>query len=123
MCVFDCFTDEIITVGAVVSGLMDVINALLASPPPVDHLRSTRRYQNDVTREIGGGSYKSGNNIARDFAWDGNVGASDGGGGGVEHLGQTFSTEKVTALEKARAAVGGIVSKFASRACFCFVFV
>ena len=104
-----------VTVGTVVSWFVDVIIALLASPPPVDHLRSIRRYQVDVTRKIGGGSNKLGNNIARGFARDGNVGASDGGGVGVVKLGQTFGTKKVTALEKARATVGGIEGSFATR--------
>ena len=44
------------------------------------------------------------------------MGASDGGGGGVVNLCQTLGTKKVTALEKARAAVGGVEGKFATRA-------
>ena len=43
------------------------------------------------------------------------MGTRDGGGDGVEHLGQTFGAKKVTALEKARAAVVGVEGQFATR--------
>ena len=124
VCILDCFTNKGIALLTEESWFVDVTDTFLALLPPVDHLRSSRRYQIDVTREIGGGSHKSGNNIARSFAWDLiNVGASNGSGGGVEHLGQTLCTKKVAALEKARAAVGGIKSKFTARARHCFEFV